>query len=626
MKRINGQLADIDYLRYAPVQDESLCICSSNRSNLHEVVYFNTISCDTLATIALICFYMEIFMYIEKVTINNYRSFRSFEAKLNQLTLVIGENDTGKTNFFTALSLALSGNQIDFKHKRLSVSDINKDAVIDFLTSIINEDTEENLLNKIPKVSVTVDFADPRDAYETALLAKWIMADGDKETYKIRYEFKPKQDKDFLEVVKKSFAGKGLDEINWFTLPVELYDYQIVSVNNEKPIAYSELRHVSVHSINAERDDFSESSSMKSNSIFTKLLMNTLSDDDKGQINSAYSEFFSAIENTDTFDKVIGTNEDFENYDSIIKQLECTPNLPNLKNILSNITLKYGDEFLYQKGLGQRNLIYILVLFAYYKSCGETFNLCCIEEPEAHLSVNNLRLIRDFIEKSANNSGSLVQTIISTHNPSIINKLKISNVLAFTGAKAVSLSDTPKKLVDYLRKRPNFDILKLLFANKVILVEGPTEEMLINTYLSKQTTLNDIDVIPIGQRGYATFLDIWLTLNKDNQKKKIGVIRDYDNSDAAKARHDAYDAAHGNVTVRTTTNYTLEIDLVEAEDNLALLNGLFKMDGNLEEVSEHMINGKTARMLDVCDAMIDEHNPLDIKLPPHIAEVVETLS
>ncbi|AMK00410.1 ATP-dependent endonuclease [Alteromonas macleodii] len=565
-------------------------------------------------------------MYIKKVTINNYRSFRSFEAKLNQLTLVIGENDTGKTNFFTALSLALSGNQIDFKHKRLSVSDINKDAVIDFLTSIINEDTEENLLNKIPKVSVTVDFADPKDAYETALLAKWIMAHGDKETYKIRYDFKPKQDKDFLEVVKKSFAGKGLDEINWFTLPVELYDYQIVSVNNEKPIAYSDLRHVSVHSINAERDDFSESSSMKSNSIFTKLLMNTLSDDDKGQINSAYSEFFNAIENTDTFDKVIGTNEDFENYDSIIKQLECTPNLPNLKNILSNITLKYGDEFLYQKGLGQRNLIYILVLFAYYKSCGETFNLCCIEEPEAHLSVNNLRLIRDFIEKSANNSGSLVQTIISTHNPSIINKLKISNVLAFTGAKAVSLSDTPTKLVDYLRKRPNFDILKLLFANKVILVEGPTEEMLINTYLSKQTTLNDIDVIPIGQRGYATFLDIWLTLNKDNKKKKIGVIRDYDNSDAAKARHDEYDTAHDNVTVRTTTNYTLEIDLVEAEDNLALLNGLFKMNGNLEEVSEHMINGKTARMLDVCDAMIDEHNPLDIKLPSHIAEIVETLS
>ncbi|EGQ9441605.1 AAA family ATPase [Vibrio parahaemolyticus] len=565
-------------------------------------------------------------MYIRKVTINNYRSFRTFEAKLQQLTVVIGENDTGKTNFFTALSLPLSGNLIDFNQKRLSVSDINKDSVIDFLTSVVNDDTEENQLKKIPKVSVTVEFADPKDAYETALLAKWIIADGDKETYKIRYDFKPKDDKDLLEIVKKSLAGKTLDDINWFTLPVELYDYQVVSVNNEKPIAYSDLKHVSLHSINAERDDFSESSSMKSNGIFTKLLMNTLNDDDKGQINTAYSEFFSAIEKTETFDKVIGASDDFENYDSIIKQLECTPNLPNLKNILSNITLKYGNEFLYQKGLGQRNLIYILILFAYYKSCGDTFNLCCIEEPEAHLSVNNLRLVRDFIEKSSSNSGSLVQTIISTHNPSIINKLKISNVLAFTGEKAISLSDTPTKLVDYLRKRPNFDILKLLFANKVILVEGPTEEMLISTYLSKQPALNDIDIIPIGQRGYATFLDIWLALNKDNQNKKIGVVRDYDNSDAAKAKHDAYDTGNVNVTVRTTKNYTLEIDLVEAEDNLALLNGLFEMKGDLDAVSKHMINGKTARMLDVCDAMVDEENPLDIKLPAHIAEVIEAVS
>jgi len=563
-------------------------------------------------------------MYIKKITINNYRSFRSFEAELQQLTVVVGENDTGKTNFFTALSLPLSGNQIDFNQKRLSVSDINKDAVLGFFTSVINDEADQ--LQKIPKVSVTVEFAEPQDSYEVALLAKWLVSSDDEETYQIRYDFKPKDDTDFIEVVKKSLLGKTIDEVSWFTLPVELYDYQIVSVNNEKPIAYSDLRHVSIHSINAERDDFSESSSMKSNSIFTKLLMNTLNDDDKSQINTAYSEFFSKIEETETFDKVIGTNPDFDNYDDIIKQLECTPNLPNLKNILSNITLKYGNEFLYQKGLGQRNLIYVLILFAYYKTCGDTFNLCCIEEPEAHLSVNNLRLVRDFIEKSSSSSGSLVQTIISTHNPSIINKLQISNVLAFTGEKAISLSGAPTKLVDYLRKRPNFDILKLLFANKVILVEGTTEEMLISTYLSKQAGLNDIDIIAIGQRGYTTFLDIWLALNKDNPNKKIGIIRDYDNSDKAKAKHDVYDTAHANITVRTTTNYTLEIDLVEVEGNLELLNGLFELDGDIAEVSEHMIKGKAARMLDICDAMVREEDPLDIKLPSHIAGVIEAVS
>ncbi|MER5123044.1 AAA family ATPase, partial [Providencia stuartii] len=306
--------------------------------------------------------------------------------------------------------------------------------------------------------------------------------------------------------------------------------------------------------------------------------------------------------------------------------LECIPNLPNLKNILSNITLRYGNEFLYQKGLGQRNLIYILILFAYYKSCGDTFNLCCIEEPEAHLSVNNLRLVRDFIEKSSSNSSTLVQTIISTHNPTIINKLQISNVLAFTGDKAINLAGVPEKLVDYLRKRPNFDILKLLFANKVILVEGTTEEMLISTFLSKEANvLNDVEVIAIGQRGYTNFLDIWLALNKDNMNKKIGVIRDYDNSDTAKEKHDAYDLSNANVTVRTTKNYTLEIDLVETDGNLELLNTLFGMTGNITEVSDYMISGKAARMLDICDAMLAKEEPLDIKLPAHIAEVIEAV-
>ncbi len=65
---------------------------------------------------------------------------------------------------------------------------------------------------------------------------------------------------------------------------------------------------------------------------------------------------------------------------------------------------------------------------------------------------------------------------------------------------------------------------------------------------------------------------------------------------------------------------------VKAHNNLVLLSGLFGMTGDVKEVSEHMINGKTARMLDVCDAMVDEENPLDIRLPAHIAEVIEALS
>ncbi|HCD3191569.1 TPA: AAA family ATPase, partial [Klebsiella oxytoca] len=153
------------------------------------------------------------------------------------------------------------------------------------------------------------------------------------------------------------------------------------------------------------------------------------------------------------------------------------PNLPNLKNILSNITLSYGQEFLYQKGLGERNLVFIFLFFAYFKSTSKEFNLCCVEEPEAHLGVNKLRSTIDFIQKSISESNGLLQTIVTTHNPSIINKLKIDNVIAFSGSNAVSLSSFGTELNDYLRKRPNFDILKLIYADKIILVEGPSEEI-----------------------------------------------------------------------------------------------------------------------------------------------------
>lgn len=569
-------------------------------------------------------------MYISNVSINNYRGFRLFSTKLEKMTVVIGENDTGKTNFFSALSLPLSGNSIDYNQKRLAVSDINIQCINEFYQAVISGAVDDDLAPLIPKVTITIDFSSPADEYERQIIGRWIYDDSGKECYRIQYEFKPKNDADLIAAVKDL-----LDEVDdagsarWFTLPLELYEYKIVSANNGKDISFKDLKRVRINTINAERDDFSDNSTMKANSLLTKLLVNTLSDTEKNEINKAYVSFFSSIEETDSFGKIVNSlhsDDGFQNIESFINQIKCIPNLPNLKNILSNITLKYGDNFLYQKGLGERNLVYIFILFAYYRTNEkELFNLCCIEEPEAHLSVNNLRLASDFIYKSVKNNSSMIQTVISTHNPAVINKLKLSNVLAFSGDKAISLSGVPTELLDYLRKRPNFDILKLLFANRVILVEGTTEEMLFNSFMLKNDMLNNIEVISIGQRGYKTFLDIWLKLNKDNPSKKIAVVRDNDNQPQAKADHDEYDTENENIFVSTTTGYTLENDLAAEGNNAALLSCLFGVNDTADDVAEHMINGKAECMLQLCDAMIRENKPLDIALPAHIKQVIDKL-
>jgi putative ATP-dependent endonuclease of OLD family len=235
--------------------------------------------------------------------------------------------------------------------------------------------------------------------------------------------------------------------------------------------------------------------------------------------------------------------------------------------------------------------------------------------------------LNEDIGKLTNTWPILLDHFISTHNPSVINKLNLSNVLVVSGNKAINLSNVDKSLLNYLRKRPNFDILKLIFANKVILVEGPSEEMLLNSFLLKRSNyLNNIEVISIGQKGYRTFLDIWLKINRNNLKKLIGVVRDFDNQQNAKDEHDKYDQDNENIFVRTTEGYTLENDLANTGNNAYELSVLFSVDNDVDLVADHMISGKTEGMLKLCDAMLDEKSPLDITLPKHINDIIVALS
>ncbi|WP_417657990.1 ATP-dependent nuclease [Pseudidiomarina aestuarii] len=566
-------------------------------------------------------------MYIRTVEIENYRAFKSFEIRLSPLSLIIGENEAGKTNLFDALALPLKNNDISFNKKRLSVSDINREAIKDFYQAIIKGKEDDEIKALIPKVRVEVEFTEPKNIIEEGVIGKWIIGEEADDSYKIRYDFRPKDADHFVKTAKELLEGiKDIKDTRWFNLPIELYDYNVTQSNNGLKVSYSDLRLIAINSINAERDDFAESSTQKSNDILTKMLISSLEDSDKAKINSAYTSFFDEIESTETFKKIVTPAPDFENFfDEIVDKLECIPNLPNLKSILSNITLKSGESYLYQRGLGYRNLVYIYLLFEFFKGNRNALNLCCIEEPEAHLSVNNLRFASDFIYKSTQKGGSSLQAVISSHSPQIINKLELTNVIVLSGNEAVHLTDSNMHLTNYLRKRPNFDILKLLLSNKTVLVEGTTEEMLINAILYRDNgNVSSLEVISIEQTGFTTFMDVWLQVNRSNTKKKLSIIRDYDENDTTKSKHEEYDTNNANIRVRTTTKYTLEDDLAAADGNLSRLNKLFKKNYNTpEEMAVFLKKSKAERMLKVADSILDEENKDPIKLPKHIQEALD---
>jgi len=571
-------------------------------------------------------------MYIRNVKIKNYRAFKNFKITLSNLSLIIGENEAGKTNLFDALSLPLNSNDLSFNKKRLSVSDINREAITKFYQEILDKKSDVDIKKLIPKVRVEIEFTDPKGHFEEHILANWILGEEKDDSYKIRYDFRPKNEDAFIETAKEILKDvKAVDEIHWFNLPIEYYEYDVTQSSNGKKVGYSDLKDISINYINAERDDFSESNTQKSNDILTKMLVSSLEAKDKAKINSSYTAFFDAIESTETFGKIVQPEPEFKNFFDHLDKLECIPNLPNLKSILSNITLQSGESYLYQRGLGYRNLVYIFLLFEFFKLDKKVFNLCCIEEPEAHLSVNNLRFATDFIYKSTKSKDSGLQTLVSSHNPQVINKLQLSNVIVLSGDKAIHLNDTKSKLTNYLRKRPNFDVLKLLFSGRTILVEGTTEEMLINSILNNDDeNIHRVEVISIGQKGFKTFMDIWLQINEGNKDKKLGVIRDRDDikKDAkAKVDHEKYDTDNTNIIVRTTTKYTLENDLVDAGDNLKSLIAIFGRIGNdVDQMAEYLIGSKAESMLKICDAIFEKNDDKKIVLPAHIQEVVDFMT
>jgi predicted ATP-dependent endonuclease of OLD family len=566
-------------------------------------------------------------MHIQRVVIRNFRNFENLTVSLSPLTILAGENDSGKSNFLYALSLPLTGSSPDFNHKRLSISDINNRCIRKYYSAVCEGKSDEVCKDLIPRVSINLQFNDTKDHYELAIVSRWLVDNNGAPAYEVQYNFKPRNDDDFLAATKALLKDQNPQELSFLSYPIELYEYQVISPNNSKDIPQADLKHVILSNIGAERDSFAESTSARSNSLLTKILLSSLQEEEKKSINSAYGDFFAAIKQAKIFDTVFKFDDAFENINNYFSELHCIPNLPNLRNIISNITLGYGEQFLYQKGLGERNMVLIFLLFAYYKTTHKSFNLCCIEEPEAHLSVNNLRLTVDYIEKSSTLVGGLLQTIVSTHSPSVINKLNIKNVIVFCDEKAISLKDASLELQNYLAKRPNFDILKLLFSRRTILVEGPTEEMLINTFLATNSKhLSDIEVISIGQKGFKTFLDIWLHLNKGSTEKKIGIIRDFDDQPNAKREHDAYGAEHSNIIVRTTTGYTLEDDLASHADNSKALSEALRQPDDAASIAGFMKKAKTDWMLNVCNYISDQSSKHPISLPPHIEQVITSLS
>ena len=187
------------------------------------------------------------------------------------------------------------------------------------------------------------------------------------------------------------------------------------------------------------------------------------------------------------------------------------------------------------------------------------------------------------------------QLLITTHSSFVLNKLGLESVLLFANGKTLSLKSLREDTKDYFLKLPGYDTLRLILAKRAVLVEGPSDELIVQkaflmTY-GKMPLEMGVDVISVSSLAFKRFLDIALILDTD-----VDVVTDNDGDlDKLEKKYAGYDGV-GQIAVwydDDVTRTTLEPQLVKA-NGLQLVNQILGKSYSTEDgLLKHMQDNKT---------------------------------
>lgn len=185
----------------------------------------------------------------------------------------------------------------------------------------------------------------------------------------------------------------------------------------------------------------------------------------------------------------------------------------------SNLALSIDDISFAHIGKGEQNKIQIKVAI---QNKAKDADVVMLEEPENHLSHINLIQLVSYIEKK--NSGK--QIFLTTHSSYVLNKLSIGK-LCLLSKDYLKLKEIDADTVKTLKRLPGYDTLRLVLAQKVILVEGPSDELVLKKiYFGTKGHLPEedgIDIIVVRGIGFKVYLDIAKAL-----KHPVRVVKDND--------------------------------------------------------------------------------------------------
>lgn len=151
-------------------------------------------------------------------------------------------------------------------------------------------------------------------------------------------------------------------------------------------------------------------------------------------------------------------------------------------------------------GSGYKSLANIFL-----NTVGEKYSILLIDEIENHLHPSMLRKLLRKLKEFKN-----VQIVTTTHSPIVINESPLEDIIDISGKKLNALNpETLKKINAFLHPGR----AELIFAENIILVEGYSEELLLNNYLKNHNP--NWTVVNVAGVMFEPYIELAHILNKN---------------------------------------------------------------------------------------------------------------
>ena len=565
-------------------------------------------------------------MKITKIDVIGFRKLeKNTIAFDDNITLIVGKNNTGKTSLIEIFHKFLGTEKTLFKLEDFSVNTYSKNSqnninfykalnnYQEYRKAIDNAESDEEIESKnsyfidsIPNIVVNI-YIEYNKTDDLSCLSNVIMdLDSTRQDALISCEFSlqdtEKLFRDFEHDNSEDDIVQYLKDNLTKYYETKIYAVDEKSRNNKNEINKSNIEDIFLTGfVYAQRnldDQSSDNQKNLSKGFETFYKINNEDNLDEENLNKVLDKISEELDDKykDVFSTIL---EDLRNFgaNKNLQQLVIKSHFEPKAILRNNTRLFYndGENELPESynGLGFSNLIYIVQQFLIFykqfsskKGTSPTFQLLFIEEPESHLHAQMqyifIRNIKYFIDSKKDWK---VQVVISTHSSHIVSESKFNNIRYFYDSEGKlevkNLSDFQNSEgednIKFLQQYILLQKCDMFFSDKVIMIEGTVERLLLPIMMKKvsNSLLSEyISIIEVGGAYAHKFKEFLKFLNI-----KTLIITDIDSIDSGKNGKSCQVSTDNAVT----SNQALRQWLPKKEKIEELLNSSNgdKEDGNI---------------------------------------------